>query len=99
MANYRISKKAVEDLSYIWNYTYETWSEKQADKYYLMLIDTCQELASKPQKGRKYDEVYPGLLGFKAYLHVVFYMVVSANEIEIVRILHGRMDLKKRLND
>ena len=34
MAKYRFTRKAVEDLSDIWHYTLETWSQKQADRYY-----------------------------------------------------------------
>ena len=45
MAKYILSNKAVNDLADIWNYTYDTWSEKQADKYYTLLIDICQALA------------------------------------------------------
>jgi len=36
-----------EDLSKIWDYTFEVWSETQADKYYYMLLDSCQELADE----------------------------------------------------
>ena len=32
MAKYHFTNKAVEDLSNIWNYTYEVWSEKQVEK-------------------------------------------------------------------
>jgi toxin ParE1/3/4 len=31
MANYYLTNKAVEDLSEIWYYTYDEWSEKQAN--------------------------------------------------------------------
>ena len=48
MANYVLTNKAVDDLSGIWNYTYDVWSEKQADKYYKMLLEYCQELADQP---------------------------------------------------
>ena len=34
MAKYFLTHKAVDDLSKIWEYTYEVWSENQADKYY-----------------------------------------------------------------
>ena len=34
MAKYLITNKAVEDLSKIWEYTFDNWSEDQADKYY-----------------------------------------------------------------
>lgn len=38
MANYVLTNEAIRDLSNIWNYTFETWSERQADIYYSMLI-------------------------------------------------------------
>ena len=47
MSRYFLSNKAVEDLSDIWNYTYEVWSEQQADKYYGLLIDSCDEISVK----------------------------------------------------
>ena len=33
MAKYKLTNKAVEDLSDIWNYTFDHWSERQADFY------------------------------------------------------------------
>ena len=98
MANYVLTIKAIADLSDIWDYTYETWSEKQADKYYFLLLDTCKELAKKPDKGKKYDNVHPNLLGYKAHQHIIFY-TAGNNRIEIIRILHNRMDLKNRMKD
>jgi toxin ParE1/3/4 len=98
MANYLLSHKAVEDLSSIWNYTCENWSEKQADKYYYLLLDTCEELAKTPEIGKKYYTVYPNLLGYKALQHIIFY-IENKKGIEIIRILHSRMDLKNRLNE
>jgi toxin ParE1/3/4 len=97
MANYRLTNKAVEDLSNIWIYTCEKWSEQQADRYYSLLLNTCKELSAKPDFGKKYDEIFPSLRGYKAYSHIVFYTIVSEKEIKIVRILHSRMDLQKRL--
>lgn len=48
MAKYKLTNKAVEDLANIWNYTFEVWSERQADKYYEMLIWNFQEIANNP---------------------------------------------------
>ncbi len=33
MANYILTNKAVEDLSEIWNYTFDFWSENQSEYY------------------------------------------------------------------
>lgn len=97
MANYRLTKKAVADLTDIWNYSFDTWSEKQADIYYTTLLNTCKDLAKNPELGKKYDNVHPTLLGYKAYQHIIFY-TVEKGEILIIRILHHRMDLKSRIN-
>lgn len=63
MAEYTLTNKAVADISDIWNYTCENWSEQQADKYYAMLLDCCKKVAMKPQSGISYDDIFPGLLG------------------------------------
>ena len=38
MSKYVSTNQAIEGLTSIWNYTYNQWSEKQADKYYKELI-------------------------------------------------------------
>ena len=97
MAKYHLTNKAIEDLTEIWNYTFDEWSEKQADKYYFLLLDSCQEIAENPNFGKKYTIVADNLLGFKSNLHIIFYKVLTNTEIQIIRILHGRMDLKTKL--
>ena len=44
MRKLRFTNKAVEDLSSIWRYTFQEWSEKQADEYYQMLISACNPI-------------------------------------------------------
>lgn len=97
MAKFYLSNKAVEDLNNIWDNTVKTWSENQAEIYYSLLMDSCQELANKPNQGKSYDVVEKNVLGFKTGEHIIFYQIVSLKEIEVVRILHGMMDLKNHL--
>ena len=96
MAKFKLTNKAVEDLSAIWQYTCDTWSERQADKYYLLLIKSCEELAASPKLGKSYNEIAPGILGFIAYRHLIFFRKISDKEIEVIRILHGQMNLKNK---
>ena len=35
--SYKLTNKAVADLTNIWDYTVEKWSEEQAAKYYFLL--------------------------------------------------------------
>ena len=97
MANYILTRKAVEDLSKTWDYTFEVWSESQADKYYYMLLDCCQDLADIKSSGKHYSEINENIFGFRISHHIVFYRKLKSNRIEIVRILHSRMDLKSRM--
>ena len=100
MADLSFSNKAVEDLTDIWNYTVETWSETQADKYYTLLVDTCRQIADSPHPlGKEYTQIMAGLFGYRTGKHIVFYRSVSECAVEVVRILHERMDLKNRIGE
>ncbi len=99
MAKYKLTNKAVEDLSKIWDYTFEFWSENQADKYYEILISTCQDIADNPVLGKNYEEITESLLGMKTNRHIIFYRTQNENYVEITRILHERVDLKKRISE
>jgi len=97
MAKFYLTNKAVEDLGEIWNYTIETWSENQAEIYYSLLIDSCQELAYNLNQGKSFEIVEKNVLGYKTGQHIIFYRMVTENEIEVIRILHGMMDLKNHV--
>ena len=99
MASYTLSNKAVLDLSAIWEFTVESWSERQADNYYFMLLDSCQDLAEGKSLGKNYPEIHPEILGSRAGQHIIFYRKLSPNKIEIARILHVQMDLKNRVQE
>lgn len=99
MAQYKLTNKAVEDLSKIWDYTFEVWSEQQADKYYNGLISNCHEIAEDPDFGKNYEGISKQLLGVKVNRHIIFYRTPNENYVEITRILHERMDLKKRITE
>lgn len=98
MAKYRFTNKAVEDLTNIWDYTFDKWSEKQADKYYALLLKNCQLITDDPNVGKNYEGIKKELFGLKVNRHIIFYRKLSNNLIEITRILHEQMDLKNRIN-
>ena len=99
MVKYELTNKAVADLNEIWEYTLENWSENQADRYYDMLLGIFQDIADNPELGKNYDGIKSDLFGLKANRLVIFYRKSELNPIEITRILHERMDLKKRITE
>lgn len=97
MANYYLTNKAIDDLSQIWDYTFEKWSEKQADKYYNELLNACKKIADNSGIGMKYFEVIPDLLGLHINWHIIFFRRINSDFVEITRILHEKMNLKNRI--
>lgn len=100
MAKFYFTNKAVEDLSDIWNYTMDEWSEAQADRYYEILISSCRKLAeSSIPFGKKYEQIAKDLYGFKTNKHIIFYRTTKEHTIEVVRILHECMDLRSHIKE
>lgn len=99
MAKYELTNKAVDDLTGIWEYTIEKWSEQQADRYYNLLLDSCQDIANNSDLGKNYEGITNDLFGLKTSQHIIFYRKRINLPIEITRILHGKMDLKNRITE
>jgi toxin ParE1/3/4 len=97
MAKVVLRQEAIDDLNSIWNYTFEKWSENQADIYYSTIKIACKEIGKNRVIGKVYFGISRNLLGLKSGKHIIFYHIISEDEIEVIRILHERMDLKKRI--
>ena len=93
-----ISKKAISDLEEIWLYTVEKWSIEQADRYYNLIFDEINFICKDINAGKSMEHVRNGYRASKVKSHYIFYRVLN-NTIEIIRILHERMDIENRLND
>ena len=92
----RMSVAAVQDLEQIWIFTKQNWSERQADRYYKLITDEISYLCLHPSSGRSYETVRKGCRGAKVKSHLIFYQF-DTNVIEIIRILHERMEINEQL--
>ncbi len=100
MIAYKISKEATKDLENIWLYTFETWSIQQADRYYNLIINEIEFLATNPTSGKECGHIREGYFRSKVKSHFIFYRInKKKNQLEIMRILHQQMDIESRLND
>jgi toxin ParE1/3/4 len=95
---YVISKKAISDLEEIWLYTLDKWSIEQADRYYNLIFDEIAFICKNPKTGKQMEDVRKGYCATKVKSHLIFYKVVN-DTVQIVRILHERMDIENRLED
>jgi toxin ParE1/3/4 len=94
---YRISKQAIDDLNDIWVYTFHKWSKEQADRYYDLIIEEIEFISDNYLIGKSVELTRKNYRVTKIKSHLIFYRKVENEIVEIVRILHQRMDIKKRL--
>jgi len=94
---WRISKAATKDLESIWLFTKEMWSERQAERYIQLIMDEIHSISVHPYAGINYVHVRKGYYVSKVKSHLIFYRIKSA-KLEIIRILHERMDLLQQIN-
>lgn len=98
--SYKISVKASEDIENIWLYTFENWSLEQADRYVNLIFDEIEYLSANPMFGKDFSHIRKNYRCSKVKSHLIFYRFTEKQrEIEIIRVLHQRMDIKNRLND
>jgi toxin ParE1/3/4 len=96
MKRLRLSPAARADLDAIWDYSKSAWGADQADSYLRGIFSMMWTLAERPSLGRRIEEVRPGYLKFPVASHVIFYRQ-TAEGIDVIRILHKRMDLERHL--
>ena len=94
---YVLTPKARWDLAVIWRYSNERWGEERADAYMRQIADCCLRLAEGALIGADASSIRPGYWKYRVGSHVLFYRTVKANRLEVVRILHQRMDLASHL--
>lgn len=97
---YKISHLAGIDIKNIWQYIHQKWSRKQADRYYNLILDEIEYIAQNPDAGKDFSHVIEGYFKTQIKSHFIFYKINLKNdEVEIIRVLHQRMDIASRLSE
>ncbi|MCB0762587.1 MAG: type II toxin-antitoxin system RelE/ParE family toxin [Flavobacteriales bacterium] len=97
---FKISREANADIENIWLYTYENWSLEQADRYFNLIMDEVEYLAANPTSGQDFGHIRKGYFRSRVKSHFIFYKVNRKQQgIEIIRILHQRMDIESWLDE
>jgi toxin ParE1/3/4 len=91
-----LSKEAREDLIEIGRYTQEKWGKEQRLKYLEQFHSTLKKLAEGKSKGRQRNELVGAPLSYGEGSPIIFYQETEKG-IEVLRILHKRMDFGKYL--
>lgn len=90
--------RATVDLANVWTYSFGQWGAGHADFIIEELERRCAMLAEFPMTGADCDEISRGLRRLIVGHHLVFYFI-REDWIEIVRVLHERMDATRQLEE
>lgn len=96
MTRFALSPRAQADIDEIWEYSVKHWGVSHAETYMRIIAAAVEALAADPQRGRPCDDIRRGYRRHAVGSHIVFYRT-PARHIEIVRVLHRRMDFRRHL--
>jgi toxin ParE1/3/4 len=97
MSGVVLSPKAKADLSDVWDYTYSEWGVEQAEKYIRELWAAMQEQTRDLTKSVDIGDVRKGYRKLRSGSHVIFFKVTRDGGVDVVRILHQKMDFDRHL--
>jgi toxin ParE1/3/4 len=97
MGAFSLTRAARADLKSIAIYTQRQWGKKQRRIYVQQFDDAFHLLAENPETGTGCEFIKKGYRKFPNGNHVIFYRILESHEIQIVRILHKRMDIARHL--
>jgi toxin ParE1/3/4 len=115
MARFRIAQPAQSDLANILAISAERWGTDGRRRYALFLAAAMRAVAANPEGPltQSRNELSPGLRSFhvrharvkaaqakvKKPGHVLYYRAIQPGVIEIVRVLHERMEPSRHFDD
>lgn len=94
---YVLSPKARADLEGIWDFTAGRWGDAQAETYVRSIQTAIETVAADPGRGRACDDIRAGYRRFAVGSHLLFYRLDKGGVVDVVRILHQRMDFGRHV--
>jgi toxin ParE1/3/4 len=115
MSRVRLAGPAQTDLANILSTSAERWGAEGRERYAAVLAGAMRQVAAEPEGllTKKRSELRPGLRSFhvrdarstpsvgkvRRPVHVLYYRVAQKGVIEIVRVLHERMEPSRHLHN
>jgi toxin ParE1/3/4 len=87
---------AKRDLALIWSSTESRWDRAQADSYVIAINRRLGAILDFPSSYPEYRSRHGKFRKAPSGEHVIFYLV-SAEQVDVIRILHNRMDADAQL--
>ena len=105
---YRLTKLAAADYAAILRFTLKRWGKEQLAAYNRLLDSGIAAVAHEPKRLNSHscDDLRPGFRSFNIGLlgthprlgrHVIYYRIADDGVVEVLRILHDRMEVSSKL--
>ncbi|KRW82286.1 type II toxin-antitoxin system RelE/ParE family toxin [Marinobacter sp. P4B1] len=91
-----IAPAAKNDLKDIYQYGLRQWGQAQSESHLSTIKNQFWLLTDQPLMGIERTELLPDTRSLPIESHTLFYRV-TANRVEIIRVLHGRQDPQRHL--
>jgi len=115
MSGFRLARPAQIDLVNILSTSAERWAAEGRQRYAAVLIAAMRQVAAEPDGPltRKRPDLRSGIRSFhvryarrspegatvRKVVHVLYYRVAEESVIEIIRVLHERMEPSRHLDE
>lgn len=96
---FTLTRKAKDDLKALAIQTQKKWGKEQRGLYLKQFDSAVRMLADNAEAGTACDYIKAGYRKFPGGSHIIFYRKLPNDRIEIVRVLHKRMDVTKQLSN
>jgi toxin ParE1/3/4 len=95
----RFGPEAEDQLAAIDQYIADVGSATTAARYVDAIVACCESLATFPRRGRKRDDLMPGLriTNFRGRAVIAFLVDTDAELVSIVGVFYGGQDYETRL--
>jgi toxin ParE1/3/4 len=95
-AEYRLTPAAERDLDEIFDYTVGKWGREQALRYMVVIEKACARSAEAPDTAQDCGYIRAGYRRAIVHRHAIYFRVEQYG-IAVIRILHQRMEVSRRL--
>lgn len=89
-----LSPLAELDFKEVLVYSIMHWGESKADQYEADLLDAFDDIARFPEIGSRRDDLMRGMRRFVVRDYSILYEI-GIDDIQVFRIVHARIDLKR----
>lgn len=99
MVEVSLRPTAKSDLRDITRYTREHWSDDQAEFYLDQILDMIEQIGDHPFSGQHLVDIREGYRRRAVGHHHVLYAIMADGSVEIARILHEKLDIRRHLDE